>query len=179
MMRILAAAILLACAAPAWAADHIKATIPVLADTAYAMYHIAQDKGYFAAEGLDVDVVVAGGGVATPALISGDAQFTGSPGAAIPAILKGAPVKLVLVTQGHPSYQLWAGDPAIKTLADLKGRQIGVISRGDFDRGRDAQGDPGGGRRSRERRLQRDGLPPGARDGAPQWLAAGGGTHLR
>lgn len=131
MMRILAAAILLACAAPAWAADHIKATIPVLADTAYAMYHIAQDKGYFAAEGLDVDVVVAGGGVATPALISGDAQFTGSPGAAIPAILKGAPVKLVLVTQGHPSYQLWAGDPAIKTLADLKGRQIGVISRGN------------------------------------------------
>jgi len=71
------------------------------------MYHIAKDKGYFAAEDLDVEVVVAGGGVATPALMSGDAQFTGSPGAAIPAILKGAPLKLVLVTQSHPSYQLW------------------------------------------------------------------------
>src|SRR6185437_7965520 len=129
MKRAALLAGLMALAARAEAADHIKATIPVLADTAYAMYHIAADKGYFAAEGLDVEVVVAGGGVATPALISGDAQFTGSPGAAIPAILKGAPIKLVLVTQGHPSYQLWASDPAIKTLADLKGKQVGVITR--------------------------------------------------
>ena len=131
MTRLALAALILAFAARAEAADHIKATIPVLADTAYAMYWIAKDKGYFAAENLDVEVVVAGGGVATPALISGDAQFTGSPGAAIPAILKGAPLKLVLVTQSHPSYQLWASDPAIKTLADLKGKQVGVISRGD------------------------------------------------
>jgi NitT/TauT family transport system substrate-binding protein len=122
---------LVALAAKAEAADHIKATVPVLADTAYAMYLIAADKGYFRDEDIDADVVVAGGGVATPALISGDAQFTGSPGAAIPAILKGAPIKLVLVTQEHPSYQLWAGDPSIKTLADLKGKQVGVITRGD------------------------------------------------
>ncbi|HUK60191.1 MAG TPA: ABC transporter substrate-binding protein [Stellaceae bacterium] len=124
---------MLALAAPraAVAADHIKATIPVPTDTAYAMYWVAADKGYFAAENLDVDVVVAGGGVATPALISGDTQFSGSPGAAIPAILKGAPIKLVFVTQDHPAYQLWASDPAIKTLQDLKGRQVGVISRGD------------------------------------------------
>jgi sulfonate transport system substrate-binding protein len=115
---------LVALAAKAEAADHIKATVPVLADTAYAMYLIAADKGYFRDEDIDADVVVAGGGVATPALISGDAQFTGSPGAAIPAILKGAPIKLVLVTQEHPSYQLWAGDPSIKTLADLKGKRV-------------------------------------------------------
>jgi NitT/TauT family transport system substrate-binding protein len=113
------------------AADHIKATVPVPGDTAYAMYLIAQDKGYFAAEGIDADIVQAGGGVATPAVISGDVQFTGSPGAAIPAILKGAPLKLVLVIQDHPSYQLWSGDPAIKTLQDLKGKQVGVITRGD------------------------------------------------
>jgi NitT/TauT family transport system substrate-binding protein len=113
------------------AADHVKATVPVPTDAAYAMYWVAGDKGYFRDENLDVDVVVAGGGVATPALMSGDAQFTGSPGAAIPAILKGAPLKLVFVTQDHPAYQLWASDPAIKTLQDLKGRQIGVITRGD------------------------------------------------
>jgi len=128
---LLAAAALSAFSARADAADHIKATVPVPTDTAYAMYWVAADKGYFAAEGLDVDVVLAGGGVATPALISGDAQFSGSPGAAIPAILKGAPLKLVFVTQDHPSYQLWASDPAIKTLQDLKGRQVGVITRGD------------------------------------------------
>ncbi len=105
--------------------------MPVPTDTGYAMYWVALDKGYFAAENLDVEVVTAGGGVATPALISGDTQFSGSPGAAIPAILKGAPIKLVLVTQDHAAYQIWAGDPAIKTLEDLKGRQVGVITRGD------------------------------------------------
>ena len=130
MKRLWLIAGLLALAAKAEAADHIKATVPVLGDTAYAMYLIAADKGYFRDEDIDAEIVVAGGGVATPALISGDAQFTGSPGAAIPAILKGAPIKLVLVTQEHPSYQLWAGD-AIKTLADLKGKQVGVITRGD------------------------------------------------
>ncbi|HXQ53156.1 MAG TPA: ABC transporter substrate-binding protein [Stellaceae bacterium] len=129
--RVLAAAAIAILATPADAADRIKATVPVLADTAYAMYHVAQEKGYFAAEDLDVEIVVAGGGVATPALISGDVQFTGSSGAAIPAILRGAPLKLVMVTQDHPSYQLWASDPAIKTLKDLVGKQVGVISRGD------------------------------------------------
>lgn len=129
--RAVVAAALVFAAGAAAAADRIKATVPQPGTTAYAMYDIALAKGYFASEGLDVEIVAAGGGVATPALISGDAQFTGSPGAAIPAILKGAPLKLVLVTQDHPSYQLWAGDPAIRTIMDLKGRQIGVISRGD------------------------------------------------
>ena len=127
----LAVALLALAASEADAADKIRATIPVAADLGYAMYHVAVDKGYFAAEGLDVEVVVAGGGIATPALMSGDVQFSGSPGAAIAAILKGAATKLILVTQDHPSYQLWASDPAIVSLQDLKGKQIGVISRGD------------------------------------------------
>ena len=127
----LAVALLALAASEAVAADKIRATIPVAADLGYAMYHVAVDKGYFAAEGLDVEVVVAGGGIATPALMSGDVQFSGSPGAAIAAILKGAAIKLILVTQDHPSYQLWASDPAIVSLQDLKGKQIGVISRGD------------------------------------------------
>ncbi len=104
--------------------------MPVIQDLGYAMYQVAAAKGYFADEGLEVEIVNAGGGVATPALVSGDVQFTGSPGAAIPAILKGAPLKLVLVTQDRPSYQLWAS-VSVPTLKDLKGQQIAVISRGD------------------------------------------------
>jgi ABC-type nitrate/sulfonate/bicarbonate transport system substrate-binding protein len=127
----LAAMLAALAASAAVAADKIKATIPIAADLGYAMYHVAAEKGYFAEEGLDVEIIVAGGGLATPALISGDVQFSGSPGAAISAILKGAAIKLVFVTQDHPSYQLWASDPAIQTVQDLKGKQIGVISRGD------------------------------------------------
>ncbi len=117
-------------AAPAFAADKVKVTIPVLIP-AYAMYFLAVDKGYFTEEGLDVEVIKAGGGTATPALMSGDLQFTGSPGSAISAILRGAPLKLVFVSQDHPAYQVWSGVEAVKAPADLEGKRVGVISRGD------------------------------------------------
>ncbi len=131
--RALAAAAALAVGlalSPAQAADKVKVSIPVLIP-AYAMFFLAVDKGYFAEEGLDVEIIKAGGGTATPALMSGSLQFTGSPGSAISAILRGAPLKLVFVSQDHPAYQVWSGDAAIKSVADLKGRRVGVVSRGD------------------------------------------------
>src|SRR5262249_23674494 len=67
----LAVAALIACAAPAQAVDKVKASIPVTTGT-YAMYYVADDKGYFKEEGLDVELTIAGGGVATPALMAGD-----------------------------------------------------------------------------------------------------------
>jgi ABC-type nitrate/sulfonate/bicarbonate transport system substrate-binding protein len=76
-------------------------------------------------------MVHAGGGTATPALMSGEVQFSGSPSAAISAILRGGPMKLVFVSADRPSYELWSGVAEIKTLADLKGKSVGVITRGD------------------------------------------------
>ena len=126
----LALAALVVCAAPAHAADKIKASIPVTTGT-YAMYYVAEDKGYFKEEGLDVALTVAGGGVATPALMAGDLDFNGSPGAAISAILRGAPIKIFFVSQDRPAYELWSGDPKIVAVADLKGKPVGVFTRGD------------------------------------------------
>jgi NitT/TauT family transport system substrate-binding protein len=117
--------------ADARAADKVRLTIPVFSEVDYAPFYLGTDKGYFADEGLAVELVGAGGGVATPALISGDVQFSGSPSAAISAILKGAPLKIIYVMRDRPPYQLWASDPAVKTLEDLKGKQVGVVSRGD------------------------------------------------
>lgn len=114
---------------PSFAAEKVQVSIPV-STPGYAMYFLAIDKGYFKDEGLDVQIVKAGGGTATPALMSGDLKFSGSPGSAISAILRGAPLKLVFVSQDHPAYQVWSGDPSIKTPADLIGRRVGVISRG-------------------------------------------------
>jgi NitT/TauT family transport system substrate-binding protein len=121
---------LMLAAAPAEAADKIRASIPVTTGT-YAMYYVAEDKGYFQEEGLDVELKVAGGGVATPALMAGDLDFNGSPGAAISAILRGAPIKIFFVSQDRPAYELWSGDPKIVAVADLKGKPVGVFTRGD------------------------------------------------
>ena len=130
--RFVALGVMLAAScAGARAADHVKVTIPVASEVGYAPFYLGIDKGYFAAEGLEVELVGAGGGIATPALLSGDVQFSGSPGAAISAIMKGAPLKVIYVGLDRPPYELWSGDPAIKTVADLVGKQVGVVSRGD------------------------------------------------
>jgi NitT/TauT family transport system substrate-binding protein len=93
-------------------------------------YLVAIQKGYFAAEGLDVNLLFAGGGTATPALISGSVDGSASSASALSAILKGAPLRIVLVFQDTPIYNIW-GQPNIHTLADFKGKAIGVATRGD------------------------------------------------
>ena len=131
MKRKLAAALLaLGTTIPAQAADKVKVTYPTLT-TSFIFFFAAIDKGYYAEEGLDLDVVEAGGGIATPALVSGDAQFSTSGSAAISAIMKGAKLKVLMVGEDRPSWQIWSSKPEIKTIEDLKGQQIGIISRGD------------------------------------------------
>ena len=97
----------------------------------YVGFFIAVEKGFYAKEGIDVELVRAGGGIATPALISGDIQFSTSASSAISAILRGARLKVISVTEDRPDYQLWASGPSIQTFDDLRGKQVGVITRGD------------------------------------------------
>jgi ABC-type nitrate/sulfonate/bicarbonate transport system substrate-binding protein len=111
-------------------ADTVKITIPNYGAN-FAPVMIAEDKGYFKDEGLDVQVVVSGGGTATAALISGDIQYSSSPASAMSAILKGAPLKVTLVGQVRPNYQIWSFDPTVTKVEDLKGKSLAVISRGD------------------------------------------------
>jgi NitT/TauT family transport system substrate-binding protein len=121
--------VLLACQ-PAHSAEKIKMSISVFAG-AFAMYFVAIDRGYFAEEGLEVEIIGAAGPTATAALMSGDLQFNGSAGAAVPAILRGAPLKVLMVSNDAPPYQLWSGNDKIKSLDDIKGKRVGVISTGD------------------------------------------------
>lgn len=116
-------------AGPASAAEKIAISVPAT-DIDQCAVFIAVQKGYFAAEGLDASVTVAGGGVATPALLSGNTQASASPASALSAILRGGDLRILLVFGTSPPYQLW-GDSTIHSLADLKGKTVGVQSRGD------------------------------------------------
>jgi ABC-type nitrate/sulfonate/bicarbonate transport system substrate-binding protein len=111
-------------------ADPVKVSIPNYGAN-FAPVLNAIDKGYFAAEGLDIEIVVAGGGTATPALIGGSIHYSTSASSAMSAILKGAPLTIVAVGQSRPNYQIWSFDPEVKTLEKLKGKSLAVISRGD------------------------------------------------
>lgn len=97
----------------------------------YAPYFIPIAKGYFKDEGLDVEIVDAGGGVATPAQISGEIDFNTSASSALSPILRGANLRIVYYPWDKTIYQIWATTPEIKTLADVKGRAVGIQTRGD------------------------------------------------
>lgn len=92
---------------------------------------VAIEKGYHREEGFTVEMIRAGGGIATQALIAGDLHFSTSAGSALTAMLRGAEIKVVYTNIDRPGYQLWSAQPEIKTLKDLVGRRIGVTSRGD------------------------------------------------
>jgi len=63
----------------AWGAEKVKITIPAVTTTFASLYH-ARAAGYFADEGLDVEIVVIGGPASLQAVIAGDAQFALIPG---------------------------------------------------------------------------------------------------
>jgi len=115
---------------PAHAADKVKVTYPTLTSS-YIFFFSAISKGYYKDENLDLDVIESAGGVATPALVSGDVQFSTSGSSAISAIMRGAKLKVLAVGEDRPSWQIWTTHPELKTFQDLKGLQVGVLSRGD------------------------------------------------
>lgn len=92
---------------------------------------VAIEKGYHREEGLTVEMIRAGGGIATQALIAGDLHFSTSAGSALTAMLRGAEIKVVYTNIDRPGYQLWSAQPEIKNLKDLIGKRVGVTSRGD------------------------------------------------
>lgn len=127
---VLAATVMTLMPAVASAADEVRMTIPVVA-ASFAPYLIALEKGYYTQEGLDVHRITAQGSVATAALLSGAVEVSTSSSAALSAILRGAPFKIVYTMMDRPDYQLWSTRPELKTLQDLKGKNVGVQTRGD------------------------------------------------
>ena len=100
-------------------------------DAPYAFYEIGIDKGYYQEEGLNVDLVSSGGSTSVAAVLGGDMPFTTAASSALSAVLKGAPLKIILTNMDRPAYELWSSEDDIRTLADLQNRALGVISRGD------------------------------------------------
>jgi sulfonate transport system substrate-binding protein len=141
MRRIVAAVVLLAVfvsgAAPAsWAAEKVTVGVGGVALMVYLPTALAKAKGYFADEGLDVEIldIKGGGSQAASALIGGSVDFSAN---AIDHAIKAKVQKKDLIAV-HSHVRLpvmgvvvankYKGE--IKSLADLKGRPLGVTSPG-------------------------------------------------
>lgn len=92
---------------------------------------VAQDFGFFAAEGLEVKVVlIRGGPTAMAALVGGGVDYTLVAGvAAVRAIAQNAPMQIISGIQPYMDYTV-IGAKGITSVNDLKGKVVGVTGPG-------------------------------------------------
>ena len=95
--------------------------------------HIANDLGLFKKHGLSIKVIELAGGVYTfRAVVSGSADVASASGPfSIVGKAKGAPTKMILTNTPKLEASMVVNDN-IKTMADLKGKRIGIQEPGGF-----------------------------------------------
>jgi NitT/TauT family transport system substrate-binding protein len=102
----------------------------------YLPLTVIERLGYFKEAGLDVDIeALAGGGQALKALVGGSADVvSGFYDHTIQLAAQGKKLKAIVMQQRYPGLVLlvskYASDRGVKTLADLKGKKIGVTAPG-------------------------------------------------
>jgi NitT/TauT family transport system substrate-binding protein len=92
-------------------------------------FKVAQLKGFYREEGLDVEMILIRGAVGMQALLGGSVDYTSASGSTIAAAVRGLPVKLVFISSSKPQFEL-ISQPQIKSIQDLKGKIVGISSRG-------------------------------------------------
>jgi NitT/TauT family transport system substrate-binding protein len=97
----------------------------------YYPHFIAKELGFYRDEGFNVDWIAMPGGLATKALVSGDIHFSTSSGSSLNASLRDIRLKVVYVNLDRPLYRLLTWRDEIRKVTDLRGKGIGVASRGD------------------------------------------------
>jgi len=92
-------------------------------------FKVAQLKGFYREEGLDVEMILIRGAVGMQALLGGSVDYTSASGSTIAAAVRGLPVKLVFISSSKPQFEL-ISKPQLKSIQDLKGKVVGISSRG-------------------------------------------------
>jgi len=91
--------------------------------------HLTREKGFYRAEGLDVDYVIMKPQVAMQALIAGDVGYTTALGSTIRAAFRGVPLRVVMTIADKPLFALIV-KPGINSVEELKGKLLGISSFG-------------------------------------------------
>lgn len=110
----------------AFAAERFYISIPG-PTLSYVPLYYGQEKGFFAQEGLDLQVLVVRGIVGVSSLMAGEIDVTCHAGSGFSAALRGVPLKIISVTRDRPIHELIVG-ASVNRPADMKGKSIAVGS---------------------------------------------------
>lgn len=106
----------------------VRVGVPTLSMVVIA-FTAAKEKGYYNDEGLNIELVRMSAPTAAQALIGGSVEFSTVSGSAIPAMLAGAPLRLIFTSYKRPMFWLFS-KPEIKSVRELQGRKVGVSGIG-------------------------------------------------
>jgi NitT/TauT family transport system substrate-binding protein len=110
------------------AADKIRITYAAN-NLGFLQMFVAKDRGFYAANGLEVELIRVSPVAAVSALIGGDVDYTELLTSSVRAAAKGAPIRVVSMAVGAPFFSL-VGRSQFKAVKDLKGAAIGVNAIG-------------------------------------------------
>jgi ABC-type nitrate/sulfonate/bicarbonate transport system substrate-binding protein len=91
----------------------------------YVAFYIANEKGYYREEDLEVQIIQMSAPLANLSLISGNVDFTSVPTAAMNAAIRGAPLHIVFNAFEGAMFWLY-GRREIRDVRDLKGKKVGA-----------------------------------------------------
>jgi ABC-type nitrate/sulfonate/bicarbonate transport system substrate-binding protein len=125
------ALIFLTLAVCASAEERIKVAVSNFSPSYMPMF-MASKRGYYAEEGLAVDIILIAGLLGTKAVMSNSVEFgsASNPTAAV----QGAKLKMLMVFNDKPPGIL-AAQPGIKSVNELRGKKVGGSTVGSLDYG--------------------------------------------
>jgi NitT/TauT family transport system substrate-binding protein len=102
-------------------------------------YYVAQAKGFFKDEGLEVEFIQVNPRLGALAVLNGDVTFTTSFVSTFRGVVQGLPMKTVFVLLKKGIYHLMVRPDIIKDVQELKGKKLGVtaVNGGDHIIGRE------------------------------------------
>ena len=112
-----------------FALDEAKIHVAGTPNITSFVYQVGKEKGFYREEGIELQPIMAGMLQGIQGLIGGSFDYSQMLGQGGGAILRGAPLKIVMAFDTRPSWFLLGGKN-MKSLQDLKGKQLAVSSFG-------------------------------------------------
>jgi NitT/TauT family transport system substrate-binding protein len=114
---------------PAMAADRVKLALPAKS-MGYLPLFIALHRHFFKDEAIDIEIPMMLPQLAHNALMSGEVDYHGVADSALRLAARSAPLKAIFFGAMRPNYFMMA-KPQVKTVAELRGKYIGMVRFGD------------------------------------------------
>jgi NitT/TauT family transport system substrate-binding protein len=112
-----------------FALDEAKIHVAGTPNITSFVYTVGREKGFYREEGIELQPIMAGMLQGIQGLIGGSFDYSQMLGQGGGAILRGAPLKIVMAFDTRPSWFLLGGK-GMKSIQDLKGKQLAVSSFG-------------------------------------------------